>query len=110
MGISINIGMNWQNLNRCYSFTETFGTTVKTLSSAFGCEVIIHNYGPNFLYVYDSPDYNFSSALTFAVAPSGSMTFRGITSSDQVSAGYLAGTGLVSYRVQYFSSNPLNTY
>lgn len=100
--------MPWVNLNTCLSFTETFGTTLKKLSSANCSEVIIYNNGALGLNVVDNN--RTGAAFTFTIPASGQMTFRGITYSDSVSASYASGSGSVSYRTQGFSSFPLNVY
>lgn len=105
--------MAWQNLNICHSVTDTFTTTFTKLSSFTAGEVIILNLGSFPLRVWDVNSLqtpSISSLACFTIPPSADMTFRGLTNSDQVSAAFLSGTGLVSYRTQYFSSNPLNTY
>lgn len=75
-------------------------------------EVIVQNLGSSPLYVWDNSNFNFnlSAAYAYVVAPSADFTFRGLTDSSQLSARFLTGTGLVSFRTQYFSSNPLNVY
>jgi len=100
--------MAWQNLNICNSFTETYSTNLKKLSAAQCCEVDIYNLGNGPLLVFDN-DASLTSS-SFTVPPSSNYTFRGITNSEQVSAKFGSGGGLVCYRTQYFSSNPLNIY
>ena len=105
--------MAWQNLNICSSFTETYSTNLKKLSAAQCCEVDIYNLGTGPLLVYDNDSLSqptLSAVSSFTVPPSTNYTFRGITNSEQVSAKFGSGGGLVSYRTQYFSSNPLNIY
>lgn len=100
--------MAWTNLNTCKSFTEVFGVTLKALSAVNCSEVIIFNNTSVPLLVYDN---NYIGANDMFVVPvSGSMTFRGITNSEQVSAKASSGSGTVSYRAQAFSDNPLNAY
>jgi len=100
--------MTWTNLNSCFSFTETFGTSLKQLSSVNCSEVLISNYSSAPLYIFD----NNNSALgnSFVLPPSARETIRGITDSALISAYFIATPGLVSYRTQCFSSSPLNTY
>ena len=105
--------MAWQNLNICNSFTETYSTNIKKLSAAQCCEVDIYNLGNGPLLVYDNDSLtqaSISAFSSFTVPPSTNYTFRGITNSEQVSAKFGSGGGLVCYRTQYFSSNPLNIY
>lgn len=101
--------MAWQNNNVCYSQTETFGTTLKQLSSFACSEVLISNYSSSPLYVYDNNN-NGNIMYSFVLPPSARETFRGITDSAQVSAQFISTPGLVSYRTQYFSNFPLNVY
>lgn len=96
------------NINQCFSFTETYSTNLKRLSSADCSEVIIYNNSGAKLLVFDNN--NSAAANSFVVPPSGVMTFRGITNSQQVSAQTDVGTGSISYRTQYFSMFPLNIY
>lgn len=100
--------MAWTNLNTCFSFTETFGTTLKQLSSTNCSEVLISNYSSAPLYIFDNN--NNAPGNAFVLPPSGRETIRGITDSAQVSAYFITTPGLVSYRTQCFSSFPLNIY
>jgi hypothetical protein len=109
----INNVMAWNNLNLCFSVTDSFTTSLAKLSS-FNCsEVIVLNLGSNPLKVWDNGSLLNpapSALCCFVVPPSAEMTFRGLTNSNQVSAAFVAGAGLVSYRTQFFSSFPMTVY
>lgn len=122
--------MAFQNLNQCYSQTQTFnGLSALALSSYACTEVYIFNHTANDAYIFTQDGFNtLSNSTTLSTtAPSISglwlnglyfrlqtlndTTIRGVTDSNQISA-FLAGgaTGQLSYRTQFFSSNPLNIY
>jgi hypothetical protein len=116
---SINNSMpSFTNLNACYSFANSFSTTLQQLSGTpinptVNCsEVIVQNLGASPLYVWDNNNFNsvLSANYAYVVAPSAEATFRGLTDSSQLSARFLTGSGWVTFRTQYFSSNPLNIY
>jgi hypothetical protein len=104
---------DFTNLNLCFSVTDTITTTLRQLSSFKCTEVIVQNLGASPLKVWDvgstmTPTQ--SAAFCYIVAPSADFTFRGLTNSNEVSAAFISGSGLVSYRTQFFSSFPLTVY
>lgn len=104
---------DFTNLNLCFSITDTLDTSFRQLSSFKCTEVIIQNLGAAPLKVWDAGSTMTpaqSAAFCYIVAPSAEFTFRGLTNSNQVSASFISGSGLVSYRTQFFSSFPLTVY
>ena len=121
--------MDFQNLNQCFSSTLQMPTISAAPLSAYACtEVYMYNHGTADCFIF-TPDGlytlgNMANSVTlsgiktlmqgglyFKVQTLNETTIRGITNSNQVSA--LAGTGTsgqLSFRAQFFSSNPLNTY
>lgn len=97
--------MAWENRNIGYSFTETFGPSLKALSAVSCSEVTVFNFGPAALRVYDNNRSADSQSLLVPV--SADVIIRGVTSSDAVSAKFTAGSGPVSYRTQYYSLGPI---
>jgi hypothetical protein len=104
---------NFTNLNLCFSTTETFGTTVKTLCTYSCSEVYIYNAGTSSVNIYDQQSCSnpILSGNSYFSLPSGKdVTIRGITNSNEVSAACVTGTAALSYRTQFFSSFPLTVY
>ena len=120
--------MDFQNLNQCFSSTLQMNTISAAPLSAYPCtEVYMYNHGPDcFIFTPDGLYTlgNMANSVTlsgiktlmqgglyFKLRTLSETTIRGVTNSNQVSA--LAGTGTsgqLSFRAQFFSSNPLNTY
>jgi hypothetical protein len=98
-----NNGSLFYNVNECRTFNQTITTALTRLSSQPCSEVILTNRTGGNLSAYD----NGFSGEPFAMLLKNddSMTFRGLTNSDQLSA-KAAAPGPVFYRTQYFSSNP----
>ena len=120
--------MAWTNNNKCYSFTETYGSNFKQLSANQDCsEVFIANYTPGVLIIVDSggdmistvnnmpinggsaAPQTLSANNSYWIAPSATWTIRGITNASQVSA-YAIVPGVVSYRTQKFSDMTMPNY
>lgn len=92
------------NINECRSFNQTIGSSLTRLSSQPCSEVIIYNRTLSNITVYDN---SYSSAASgFLLSAGENFTFRGITNTNQVSA-IAVSPGLVYYRTQYFSNNPV---
>ena len=123
--------MSFTNLNQCASFTQTVGAlSAQPLSSATCSEVYIYNHSSADVFIFTPECYTFlaycsnsptlcsfagqtplQAGLYFRLQTLNDVTIRGITDSGSVSAMGAAGTpAQISYRPQYFSFNPLNTY
>lgn len=98
-----NNGSTFYNLNECRSFNQTTTTNLTRLSSQTCSEVILYNRTGNTLSAYDC-GYA-TEPFAFLLKNDESMTFRGLTNSDQLST-KAAVTGSIFFRTQYFSSNP----
>jgi len=98
-----NNGSTFYNLNECRSFNQTASTGLTKLSSQPCSEVILYNRTGNTLSAYDC-GYA-TEPFAFLLKNDESMTFRGLTNSDQLSA-KAAVAGSIFYRTQYFSFNP----
>ena len=121
--------MDFQNLNQCFSSTLQMPTISAAPLSAYACtEVYMYNHGTADCFIF-TPDGlytlgNMANSVTlsgiktlmqgglyFKLRTLSETTIRGVTNSNQVSALAGAGTsGQLSFRAQFFSSNPLNTY
>jgi len=105
-----NYGSSYYNINQCFSFNDTFTTDLKGLSAQPCSEVLIWNQTGQILYVYDQNRIEDHERLTIpvaaAAAPLQPYVIRGLTNAEQVSAKTSAGSGLVFWRSQFFSSNP----
>jgi hypothetical protein len=124
--------MDFQNLNQCFSTTQTFGGLSAIPLSSYPCtEVYIFNHAATDAFIFSQDGFNilsttaslsttapsisglFINGLYFRLQTLADVTIRGITNSNQISA-FIAGgsgnSGQLSYRAQFFSSNPLNTY
>ena len=78
------MSIEFTNLNQCFSVTQAFGSVGATQLSASG--------------------------LFYYLKAGESTTIRGITNSAQISAVCTSSSGNLTYRTQFFSFNPLNTY
>jgi len=105
-----NEGSEFFNINQCYSFNDTYGTTLNSLSSQPCSEVWIWNQTGQILYVYDqdrsTDDRRLAIPAAAAATPLQPYVIRGLTNAEQVSAKTASGTGLVYWRTQFFSNNP----
>ena len=105
-----NYGSSYYNINQCFSFNDTFTTSLKGLSAQPCSEVVIWNQTGQILYVYDQKRIEDYERLAIPVAadtaPLRPYVIRGITNAEQVSAKTNSGSGVVYWRSQFFSSNP----
>ncbi len=105
-----NSGSTYFNTNQCFSFNDTFDTTLKVFSAQPCSEVIIWNRTGETLYVYDhdriEDDERLAIPVASAAAPLQPWVIRGLTNAEQVSAKTDSGSGLVYWRTQFFSNNP----
>jgi len=101
-----NNGSTYYNINECRTFNQTVGTALTKLSSQPCSEIELFNRTGGTLSAYD----NGFSAEPFAMLLNNneSIVLRGLTNSSQVSA-KAATPGLIFYRTQFFSSNPLRS-
>jgi hypothetical protein len=118
------MSIEFTNLNQCFSVTQAFGSTGATQLSSFPCtEVFIDNISGQDAKLFSQDGYNtilyspslssstLSAAGLYYYLKSGeSTTIRGITNSAQISAALTSSSGNLTYRTQFFSFNPLNTY
>ena len=92
------------NLNTCRSFKVTVTTALVKFADMTCSEVLVYNKTGQDLQLYDQ---NYSAAAKqFLIADGESVTIRGLTNSDQLSAKTSSGSGSVYYRTQRFSNNP----
>lgn len=101
-----NNGSTYYNINQCRTFNLTVNTAMTKLSSQPCSEIELYNRTGGTLSAYD----NGFSGEQFAMLllNNESIVLRGLTNSDQVSA-KAAAPGLIYYRTQFFSSNPLRS-
>jgi hypothetical protein len=93
------------NLNKCKSFNQALpGSSALTpLQSQVCSEVIMVNRSGDDIIIFDNG--NDAAGNGFLLGDNESVTMRGLTNSDQLSATSASG-GLIYYRAQYFSNNP----
>lgn len=103
--------MAFQNLNQCSSFSISANHTGLTKLSAFECsEVLITNPtgSGQLLLIYDNN--NITDARAFAINSGDTVSVRGVTSSDQLSAKFTTAptSGVIYCRAQYFSHSTVS--
>lgn len=93
------------NINKCRSFNQTLpsGSVLTALQAQICSEVIFVNRTGGDVLLFDN-GYD-DAANGFLLADSESVTIRGLTNSDQLSA-TSSGGGVIYYRAQYYSNNP----
>ena len=92
------------NTNICRSHKVTATTSLAKFANQTCSEVLVYNKSGQDLELYDQ---NYSNAANaFLIADGESVTMRGLTNSDQLSAKTSSGSGTVYYRTQYYSNNP----
>lgn len=102
MPITDNNGSLFYTLNLSKTYLQTFGTGFTPLSSFVGSEVLIVNRGSNAVNIYDNNEFNDSFSLILSAGES--VTFKGISNTNQVSAKTGTGTTQLNYRVSRFSN------
>ena len=103
MPITDNNGSSFYNLNSCRSFNQTILSSLTPLSSFGGSEITIVNRTGTGIWILDNN--NFSINNSFLLLDTESMTFRGITNSNMMSAMTLSGNGgRIDCRVSRFSN------
>jgi len=111
-----NAGTAYYNRNQCRSFEQRITTALVKLSGGaaggFPCsEVIIKgNHSAGVMFIYDRAELYTDGVpedeYRWALSAGEEFTFRGLTNVDQVSAKMTAGHAVISYRTQFFSTNP----
>lgn len=101
-----NNGSTYFNINQCRSFNLTVGTAMTKLSSQPCSEIELFNRTGGTLSAYDN-GYG-TEPFALQINNNESVVIRGLTNSDQVSA-KAATVGVIFYRTQFFSSNPLRS-
>lgn len=96
-----NDGTTYYNLNVCKSFNIAVTTALVKFPFQICSEVIVKNTTGQGVYIFDQN--NSASSNAFLLSANEEFTFRGLTNSSQVSAQTTAGSGLLSFRTQYFS-------
>ena len=98
--------MAYQNINTCRSFNQTVNTGLSALVDQVCSEVTIYNRGTTNLEIYDN---NYSAASNALIISGGeNVSIRGITNTNQVSAKFTTGSGVVYYRTAYFTYSTVN--
>ena len=103
--------MAFQNLNQCYSFSLNANNSTLTKLSAFPCsEVLITNPTGSgaLLLIYDNN--NIGTERAFGINSGDTVSVRGITSSDTLSAKFAASptAGFICCRAQYYSHSTVS--
>ena len=103
--------MAFQNLNQCYSFSQVVTHTSLAKLSSFPCsEVLITNPTSNaqLLLIYDNN--NSTDARAFAINAGDTISVRGVTSSDLLSAKFAASPtgGTIYCRSQFYSHSTIS--
>jgi len=117
-----NSGSTYFNTNQCFSFNNHLpNANMVCLSSQPCSEVIIWNDTGQDVYIYAGPDDSsddfakYSDQARALLLPKlsdqeiSSITIRGLTNSNQVSAKKAAAGSageIIYYRTQFFSNNP----
>ena len=117
-----NSGSTYFNTNQCFSFNNHLpDANMVCLSSQPCSEVIIWNDTGQDVYIYAGPDdasgdfAKYSDQARALLLPqlsdqeTSSITIRGLTNSNQVSAKKAAAGSageIIYYRTQFFSNNP----
>jgi len=98
--------MAYQNINTCRSFNQTVNTGLSVLVNQPCSEVTIYNRGASALEIYDNGYINASNALI--ISGGENVSIRGITNSNEVSAKFVAGSGIIYYRTAFFTYSTVN--
>jgi len=103
--------MAYVNPNECRSYNQPANTAFLPLSSQICSEVFIINKTGQDLKIVDDPNGPASADRvgamnTLLIGDDESVTIRGITNANQVSAATTSGNGTIYYRTQFYSINP----
>jgi hypothetical protein len=99
-----NFGSTYININECRSFNQPLTTTLVGLSAQVCSEVIIYNKTGQSIFIYDSNYSDDSNRIL--LDDNDTITIRGITNTEQVSAKTGASNGTVYFRTQFYSVLP----
>ncbi len=91
------------NLNQCRTGNIVLSTNLVALCSFTGSEVYISNKTGHSVEVYDQ-GYTDAGAA-FLLHDNDTITIRGLTNTNQVSAKTTAGSGTLYFRSQFYSFN-----
>ena len=119
--LTTNNGSTYFNNNECRSFNIRVGTgmtrlsgvdSVKPFLGQLCSEVYIVNKTGQEVTLFDRSDaWGDAEAINvsrgFLLDDNDSITLRGLTNVNQVSAKTSSGAGTLYYRTQFFSSNPI---
>lgn len=101
---TINIANSYVNINECRSFNTSLSTNLVALNSWPCSEVIFINKTGQQVLVFDSGYFDISNSLLLENGES--IVLRGLTTSSQVSARTVSGSGTIYYRTQNYSILP----
>ena len=96
--------MPFMNINLCRSYNGGLSTTLARLSAEECTEVLILNKTGQDVEIYDGE--RFEGTQAFLIGDDESVTIRGITNSEQVSAKTTSGNGKIYFRTQFYSMFP----
>jgi len=100
-----NTGSTYYNINECRSFNQPVGNSAfAKLSSQVCSEVTIFNKTGQICYINDNNYVGDGDGL--ALDDNDTVTIRGITNTELVSAKTAASSGILYYRTAFFSSLP----
>ena len=99
------LGTTYVNPNVCRSFSLALANTNLTSLTGQVCsEVLVINKSGENLSLFDNGDEQSDHCVM--IGDGESITIRGLTNSNQLSAKLAANTGTIYYRTQYYSNNP----
>tara|TARA_R100001129_G_scaffold145452_1_gene106737 strand:+ start:453 stop:821 length:369 start_codon:yes stop_codon:yes gene_type:complete len=115
-----NAGTKYFNRNQCRSFEQEITNSALTKLSGASptggqlcSEVLIINKSGQTLHLYDRAELYTNGIpedeYRLTISNNDTVTLRGLTNVDQVSAKTAASSGFITYRTQYFSSNPITS-
>ena len=115
-----NAGTKYFNRNQCRSFEQEITNSAHTKLSGASptggqlcSEVLIINKSGQTLHLYDRAELYTNGIpedeYRLTISNNDTVTLRGLTNVDQVSAKTAASSGFITYRTQYFSSNPITS-
>ena len=100
-----NSGSTYFNINECRSFNQPVGNSAfAKLSSQVCSEVTIFNKTGQICFIYDN-NY-IADGERLSLDDNDTVTIRGITNTELVSAKTAASAGMLYYRTAFFSSLP----
>jgi archaellum component FlaF (FlaF/FlaG flagellin family) len=97
-------GNQYTNINECRTYNLSLTTALSSLRNEICSEVILINKTGTSINVFDN-GYSAASAALL-LDNNESIVLRGITTTAQVSAKALSGSGVLYYRTQSYSNTP----